>query len=135
MGVKNKTFLKTIENYNEAVQDGEYNLSINDGKTTEGVTPPKSNWALRFEEAPFYAYPVTCGITFTFGGVSVNERGEVLDKNGEQISGLYAAGEMVGGLFYHNYPGGSGLMSRAQSLAKSLAPLHQNMDYHFSLKI
>ena len=54
---------------------------------------------------------MTCGITFTFGGLRVNTRAEVLDTADVPISGLYAAGELVGGLFYHNYAGGSGLMS------------------------
>ncbi|MFS0750450.1 FAD-dependent tricarballylate dehydrogenase TcuA [Oceanobacillus sp. 1P07AA] len=113
LGIERDAFIKTIEEYNNAVQDGEYNPAIKDGKGTQGITPPKSNWALKFEKAPFYAYPVTCGITFTFGGIHVNEYGEVLDQNQSQIPGLFAAGEMVGGLFYHNYPGGSGLMSGA----------------------
>lgn len=53
----------------------------------------------------------TTGITFTFGGVQINTRGEVQDMTDQSIPGLYAAGELVGGLFYENYPGGTGLMS------------------------
>ncbi|MER2153848.1 MAG: FAD-dependent tricarballylate dehydrogenase TcuA [Solibacillus sp.] len=105
--------LKTIMEYNAAVQEGEYNPTIKDGKGTVGITPPKTNWALRLDQAPYYAYPLTCGITFAFGGLHVNQEGKVLNQGGEPISGLYAAGEMVGGIFYHNYPGGSGLMSGA----------------------
>ncbi|SOC37574.1 FAD-dependent tricarballylate dehydrogenase TcuA [Salinicoccus kekensis] len=111
MGVAKENFLQTIKGYNEAVQDGDYNPGVKDGKSTKGLDVDKTNWALKFEEGPFYAYPVTCGITFTFGAVKVNERAEALDENGEKIDGLYAAGEMVGDLFHHNYPGGSGLMS------------------------
>ncbi|MCP3740064.1 FAD-dependent tricarballylate dehydrogenase TcuA [Rossellomorea sp. BNER] len=106
-------FLKTINEYNEAVQEGDYHPTEKDGKGTVGITPPKTNWALKIEEGPFYAFPVTCGITFSFGGLHVNNRGEVLNKEGNPIPGLYAAGEMIGGIFYHNYPGGSGLMSGA----------------------
>ncbi|MBP1155786.1 MULTISPECIES: FAD-dependent tricarballylate dehydrogenase TcuA [unclassified Paenibacillus] len=113
LAVDKEQFVKTIQEYNQAVQEGTYNPTVKDGKGTKGITPPKSNWALRMEEEPFYAYPVTCGITFTFGGIKVNTQGEVLGNNGSPISGLYAAGEMVGGLFYENYPGGSGLMSGA----------------------
>ena len=58
-------------------------------------------------------YAVTCGITFTFGGLKIDETGRVLDTEDTPIQGLYAAGELVGGLFYHNYPGGSGLMAGA----------------------
>ncbi|AKG74874.1 FAD-dependent tricarballylate dehydrogenase TcuA [Salinicoccus halodurans] len=111
MGVPKEVFLKTISQYNDAVQDGEYNPSIKDGKSTQGISPEKTNWALKFDKAPFYAYPVTCGITFTFGAVKVNDKAEVLDDSEQPVKGLYAAGEMVGELFYHNYPGGSGLMS------------------------
>jgi tricarballylate dehydrogenase len=111
MGVDHSKFLETIETYNKAVQDGDYDPSVKDGKGTVGITPPKTNWALKFDQAPFYAYPVTCGITFTFGAVRVNDRAEVLTEEEQPIPGLFAAGEMVGGLFYHNYPGGSGLMS------------------------
>ncbi|WP_423798131.1 FAD-dependent tricarballylate dehydrogenase TcuA [Neobacillus sp. SAB-20_R2A] len=111
--VNKSQFLKTIEEYNNAVQDGEYRPAEKDGKCTKGITPPKSNWALRIEQSPFYAYPVTCGITFAFGGLHVNPLGQVLDKEGQPIEGLFAAGEMIGGIFYGNYPGGSGLMSGA----------------------
>ncbi|MFS0821981.1 FAD-dependent tricarballylate dehydrogenase TcuA [Bacillus sp. 1P02SD] len=111
--VNKEQFLDTVSQYNLAVHEGEYNPSIKDGKRTEGINPPKSNWALRLEESPFYAFPVTCGITFCFGGVHANKNGEVLNESNEPIKGLYAAGEMIGGIFYDNYPGGSGLMSGA----------------------
>jgi tricarballylate dehydrogenase len=62
---------------------------------------------------PYLGYAVTCGITFTFGGLRINARGQVLDTEGNPMPGLYAAGELVGGLFYHNYPGGSGLAAGA----------------------
>ena len=111
--VEKEQFLKTIQEYNDDVQDGDYNPSVKDGKSTSGITPEKTNWALRIEKGPFYAFPVTCGITFAFGGLHVNTDGEVLNKEQTPIPGLFAAGEMVGGIFYKNYPGGSGLMSGA----------------------
>jgi len=101
----------TIDQYNAAVRPGEFNPSIKDGKRTEGIEPPKSNWAQRLDSPPFVAYPVTVGITFTFGGVKIDPDGRVLDRAERPIDGLYAAGELVGGLFYHNYPGGTGLMA------------------------
>ncbi len=113
MSVDKDQLLKTITEYNSAVQEGNYNPTVKDGKGTVGITPPKTNWALRLDQAPYYAYPLTCGITFAFGGLHVNQEGEVLNQEGEPISGLFAAGEMIGGLFYQNYPGGSGLMSGA----------------------
>lgn len=111
MDIDADQFKKTIEEYNDSVQEGTFSPSVKDGKGTKGITPPKSNWALTFEEGPFYAYPVTCGITFTFGALHVDKAGQVLNQDELPIHGLFASGEMVGGLFYHNYPGGSGLMS------------------------
>ncbi len=113
MGVCPESLVNTIRAYNQAVQPGPYNPAIKDGKCTKGVCPPKSNWALTFEKAPFYAFPVTCGITFTFGGIHASPESEILGGDERPIAGLFAAGEMVGGLFYHNYPGGSGLMAGA----------------------
>ena len=75
--------------------------------------PPKSNWANRLDTPPFEAYGVTCGITFTFGGLHVDDQSRVMGVDGAPITGLYAAGELVGGLFYFNYPGGTGLTSGA----------------------
>jgi len=78
-----------------------------------GLALPKSNWAQRLDTPPFTAWPVTGGITFTFGGVRVNDRAQVQSTSWTSIAGLYACGEMVGGLFHGNYPGGTGLMSGA----------------------
>ena len=101
---------RTVQAYNASVRtDLPYNPTIKDGRCTVGIDPPKSNWALPIDTPPYLGYAVTCGITFTFGGVKINNRGQVVTNSQEPIAGLYAAGEMVGGLFYHNYPGGSGL--------------------------
>src|SRR5262249_62171959 len=88
--------------------------AVLDGKGTEGATPPKSNWALPIDTPPYLGFAVTCGVTFTFGGLRIDpETAQVLDTSDRAIPGLFAAGELVGGLFYHNYPGGSGLMAGA----------------------
>ena len=105
--------VKTIYNYNESVQDGEFNPTDLDGKGTIGLTPPKSNWAQKFDSPPYIGYAVTCGITFTFGGLKIDTRCRVQDTSDVPIPGLYAAGELTGGLFYNNYPGGAGLMAGA----------------------
>jgi tricarballylate dehydrogenase len=109
IGVAPAKLERTIREYNEAVQAGEFNPAVKDGKGTIGVTPPKSNWAQPLDAPPLLAFAVTCGITFTFGGIRVDRDARVLDRFNTPIPGLYAAGELVGGLFYHNYPGGSGL--------------------------
>ena len=113
-GVNAAAALDTIHRYNAAVRDDiPFNPNIKDGRCTEGLAVPKSNWANRLEQGPFEAYAVTCGITFTFGGLRIDTGARVLDNDLEPIPGLFAAGELVGGIFYHNYPGGSGLMSGA----------------------
>jgi tricarballylate dehydrogenase len=105
---------ETIAVYNAAVRtDLPFNPNVKDGRGTVGLAIPKSNWANRLDTPPYEAYAVTCGITFTFGGLRIDPSAQVLDVDLAPISGLYAAGEMVGGLFYENYPGGTGLMAGA----------------------
>jgi tricarballylate dehydrogenase len=113
-GVNAGKALATIGAYNAAVKrEVAFNPNIKDGRGTAGLAIPKSNWANTIDEPPFEAYAVTCGLTFTFGGVKIDTDGLVISTEGEPIPGLYAAGEMVGGLFYFNYPGGTGLMNGA----------------------
>jgi len=112
-GVDPQAFLRTVREYNAAVRaDVPFNHAVRDGRGTVGLDIPKTNWANTLDTAPFEAYGVTCGITFTFGGVRIDhETGQVLDLGYKPIPGLYAAGEMVGGIFYFNYPAGTGLVS------------------------
>ena len=114
-GVDPKGFLDTVRAYNQAVQpDLPFDHTVKDGKSTVGIAPPKSNWAQALDTPPYDAYATTCGITFTFGGLRIQpETGQVLDVTQEPIPGLFCAGEMVGGLFYFNYPSGTGLVSGA----------------------
>jgi len=113
-GVDGKAFLEEVKAYNAAVRkDIPYNPNIKDGRCTEGLAVNKSNWAHTIDEGPFEAYQTTCGITFTFGGVKIDTQGQVIDTEEQPIPGLYAAGEMAAGLFYFNYPGGTGLMAGA----------------------
>ncbi|MGD0025780.1 MAG: FAD-dependent tricarballylate dehydrogenase TcuA [Xanthobacteraceae bacterium] len=111
-GVDAAAFVKTVKEWNKAVRtDIPFNPNIKDGRCTEGLAINKSNWANTLDTPPYEAYAVTCGLTFTFGGLRINTDGEVLNTDYQPIRGLYAAGELVGGLFYFNYPGGTGLMS------------------------
>ena len=113
-GVNPDQALKTLQEYNAAVMtDVKFNPAILDGRGTKGLAVPKSNWANVLDEPPFEAYAITCGVTFTFGGLRIDENGAVVDTDLRPIPGLYAAGELVGGLFYFNYAGGTGLMSGA----------------------
>src|SRR5690606_35165661 len=100
--------------YNESIDESvTFNPSIKDGRRTRGITPPKSNWALKLDTPPYVGFAVTCGVTFTFGGLKVNTDGQVLNEEEQPIPGLYAAGELVGGIFFNNYPGGAGLTTGA----------------------
>ncbi|HXL74995.1 MAG TPA: FAD-dependent tricarballylate dehydrogenase TcuA, partial [Burkholderiales bacterium] len=106
--------LKEIQNYNAAVRtDIPFNPNVKDGRRTEGLAVPKSNWANTIDTPPFEAYAVTCGITFSFGGLRINTGAQVINSDGQPMRGLYAAGELVGGIFWFNYPGGSGLTNGA----------------------
>jgi tricarballylate dehydrogenase len=111
-GVNAEACLREIREYNKAVRkDVPFNMAVKDGRCTTGLRINKSNWANTIEDPPFEAYGVTCGVTFSFGGLKITNDGEVQDTGGNPIPGLYAAGELVGGIFYHNYPGGTGLTS------------------------
>jgi len=111
-GVNKAQFLETVAHFNGAVQQNvSFNPTIKDGRGTSGLKIEKSNWAQTISDGPFEAYAVTCGITFTFGGLKITTQSEVVDTEEQPIRGLYAAGELVGGIFYFNYPGGSGLTS------------------------
>jgi tricarballylate dehydrogenase len=106
--------LETLSAYNAAIRtDIPFDPNVKDGRRAE-LPIPKSNWANTLDTPPFEAYAVTCGVTFTFGGLRIDPAsGAVLDVDLVRIPGLYAAGELVGGLFYENYPGGTGLMAGA----------------------
>jgi tricarballylate dehydrogenase len=110
-GIDQEAFERTVREYNAAVSNAPFDPTILDGKGTIGIEPPKSNWAQPLDTPPYVSYRVVCGITFTFGGLHINPDGGVLNGAGKPMPGLFAAGETVGGLFFHNYPGGSGLAS------------------------
>lgn len=106
--------IETFHEYNEACShDAELDPEVLDGNSTADVSPPKSNWAVPLDEENLVAYPVTGGITFAFGGLSQSTEAKVLDTSHKPIPGLYAAGNATGGLFYNNYPGGTGLTNAA----------------------
>jgi tricarballylate dehydrogenase len=110
LGLERQALVCEVATFNRAVDPvTPFDPTTLDGKGTRGLTPPKSNWALRLDTPPFVAYPVTSGITFTYGGLKINRRAQVLDTSDLVIPGLYAAGELTGGFFYYNYPGGAGL--------------------------
>jgi tricarballylate dehydrogenase len=111
-GVDAQGFLATVREFNAAVKsDVTFNPAAKDARGTRGLAIDKSNWANPLDSPPYVAFGVTCGITCTYGGIRIDTRSRVLDVEEKPIPGLYAAGELVGGLYYVNYPGGAGLMS------------------------
>ena len=114
-GVDPDGFLKTVDEYNASIRtDVPFDATVKDGRGTVGIVPPKSNWAQALDKPPYHAYATTCGITFTFGGLRIDPKnGQVLDVHHTPMPGLYSAGEMIGGLYYFNYPSGTGLVSGA----------------------
>lgn len=112
-GIDGPAALKTLDTFNAAVDaDTKFDPTVLDGKSAD-LPLAKSNWAQQIDTPPFRAFPVTGGITFTYGGLRVSDSGGVMRSDGSQIDGLYACGELVGGVFQAGYPGGSGLTSGA----------------------
>jgi tricarballylate dehydrogenase len=106
--------LKTVEEYNAAARTNRtFDPTKKDGHGTKGLGLDKTNWATKLDAPPYFAYSVTGGITFTFGGLRINEDAQVVGTDFRPMPGLYTCGEMVGGLFYDNYPAGTGLVSGA----------------------
>jgi tricarballylate dehydrogenase len=108
IGLAPAVLVHTVAEFNAACRDDvPFDPTRPDGKKTQGLIVPKSNWANRIETPPYRGYPVTCGITFTFGGVKVNTKAQVLNSLQQPIKGLYASGDILG-LFFHNYPSFTG---------------------------
>ncbi|MBM3926800.1 MAG: FAD-dependent tricarballylate dehydrogenase TcuA [SAR202 cluster bacterium] len=113
LGIEGKRLGRTVEEFNKSVQGGTFDAKKLDGKSTKGLTPAKSNWAQPIDSPPFTAYRVTGGITYTFGGLKINTKAQVMDTEDKPIPGLYATGEIVGGFFYYDSLRASGLMHGA----------------------
>jgi tricarballylate dehydrogenase len=109
LGLPAGNLANTVAEYNAACRPGNYRPLELDGVATEGLFPPKSNWALPIDRAPFHAYPIISANVFTFGGVKVDTVGRVLNADGEPIPGLYAAGEIIG-TYYGTYTGATSVL-------------------------
>lgn len=111
-GVDTQGVLETLRQFNAAPRpDVPFNPNIHDGLRTSGLPIDKTNWAQRLDASPFHAYGVTAGVTFTFGGLKTTTSAQVEDTSGAPIPGLFAAGEILGGLYFHNYGSGTGLVA------------------------
>jgi tricarballylate dehydrogenase len=112
LGLDPSTLEATVAEYNAAIGPGQFDPRVRDGKAARNLEPPKSNWAFPLEKPPFIAYPLTCAVTFTFGGVRTDSQARVVTPMGTPIPGLYAAGEVTG-LYYHAYPAGTSVLRAA----------------------
>ena len=101
---------RTVVNFNAATRRGTFDAGELDDCVTEGLTPPKSHWARPLDTPPFYGYPLRPGITFTYLGVAVNERAQVIMQDGTPASNIFAAGEiMSGNILGQGYMAGFGM--------------------------
>jgi tricarballylate dehydrogenase len=108
IGLEPELLVRTVNEFNAACRtDVAFDPRVLDGKSTSGITPKKSNWAEPIDQPPFRAYPITAGVTFTFGGIAVDTEARVLNSADQPIRGLYASGDVMG-LFFHNYPSCTG---------------------------
>jgi tricarballylate dehydrogenase len=112
IGVPAATLEATVAHYNGACRAGDFKPLELDGLATQGLAPPKSNWAHPLDRAPYHAYPIISSNVFTFGGLKVDSRARVLNKEGDAIPGLYAAGEIIG-TYYRNYTGATSVLKGA----------------------
>ena len=110
LGIDPKAARKTIDVFNAACPSGPIDQMVLDGKATTGLTPEKTNWSATIQKPPFYGYPLRPGITFTYMGVAVNDRAQVLMQDGKPAANLFAAGEiMAGNVLGQGYLGGIGM--------------------------
>jgi len=92
------------------VRPGAFDHTVLDDCATEGLSPPKTHWARRIDSPPFFAYPLRPGITFTYLGVVVNERAQMILHNDRPAANIYAAGEiMAGNILGKGYLAGFGM--------------------------
>jgi tricarballylate dehydrogenase len=103
--------VETVAQYNRATAgNGPLRIDVLDGNSTRGIAPRKSNWALPIDSAPFYAFPLRPGVTFTYMGVAIDDTARVLEQNGRPMENVYAAGEIVSGnILTKGYLAGFGL--------------------------
>jgi tricarballylate dehydrogenase len=114
VGIDGRALAEHVRAYNDgAAGNPAADFDRLDGNATRGLAPPKSNWAMPIDTPPFLLFAANCAVTFTHGGLRVDPQARVLDAGGVPVAGLYAVGEITGGLFFGNYPGGSSLMRSA----------------------
>jgi tricarballylate dehydrogenase len=110
MGLEPAAVVATVEQYNRATRPGTFDLATLDNCATVGLDPPKSHWALPIDTPPFWGFPFRPGITFTYRGVMVNDRAQVIMQDTRPAPNIFAAGEiMAGNILGRGYLAGFGL--------------------------
>lgn len=110
IGLDELALKQTIDEYNKAVVEGEFNHTIQDNCFTKGLKIEKTHWALKLDTPPFYCYPLRPGVTFTYMGVKVSKNAQIYQENGELFKNLFAAGEiMAGNILTQGYVAGFGM--------------------------
>lgn len=110
LGLDPASLGSTVAAFNAGCDERGFDPSRLDGLGTQGVDPPKTNWARRIIEPPFIGYPLRPGITFTYLGVKVNERAQVIMQDGRPAGNLFASGEiMAGSILGRGYLAGFGM--------------------------
>ena len=112
IGVPPEALARTVTEFNAATRPGVFRPLELDGLGTEGITPPKSNWALPIAKGPYRAWPISSANCFTFGGLRCNVSAQVVDHDGHPINNLYAAGETMG-IYYGRYTGATSVLRGA----------------------
>ena len=112
LGLSPSALVRTVKEFNQHVpENAKYDLSKLDSCSTVGLDPKKSNWSRKIDRPPYYAWPLIPGITFTFLSVKINNKSQVLKKNGGVLENVFAAGELTSGNVYgRGYVGGTGLV-------------------------
>jgi tricarballylate dehydrogenase len=109
LGLPEDKFVQTLNSYNTACQSGTFNHTTLDDCNTQNLTPPKTHWARPIDTAPFIAYALKPGVTFTYLGLKVDETAAVR-FNGEASPNLFVAGEMMAGnILGQGYTAGVGM--------------------------
>lgn len=107
-----KNLYKTIQSYNDScIENAVIDFSCLDYcGAVDCFGIKKSNWAQRIDKPPYFIAPVRTGLTFTYGGLKIDVDARVCMTDGNCVKNLFACGEIVGGIHYGNYAGGTGLM-------------------------
>lgn len=109
LGLPSEPLERTIADFNAACRPGAFHPTETDGLATQGLTPPKSNWARPIDTPPFLGYALRPGVTFTYLGLAVDAEARTA-RGGRGMQNLWAAGEiMAGSILGEGYLAGFGM--------------------------